>query len=416
MELESIDIATAFLNGVIDAEVYMTKPEGVEIPGYEGSEWVLKLLKALYGIKQGPRCWSKTLHTVMMDIGFRRLECDHSVFIYERDGDRIIVPVHVDDLILASKSKDAVKKIKNQLNERFKLRDQGPTTFILGVQLERDREKRTISLSQPAYIQNILETYRMQDCNGVDTPMIEKPRLSSKMSPATPEEKEKMKDIPYREAVGKLLYLSIATRPDIAFAVSVLCRYNDNPGPEHWTAVKRVIRYLKKTQNCKLVYAPSNSYEPFITHSDADLGGDADNARSTAGFVISVGGGAVLWSSRLQRQVAMSSTEAEYTTAAATGSEIIWMRDFFDEIGYDTSEPSTLFIDSASALQVAKNPEHQSTMKHVHRSYHWLRERVADGDIKVVHVPGTENVADIFTKPLGATKFAQCRALLGLHV
>jgi hypothetical protein len=257
--------------------------------------------------------------------------------------------------------------------------------------------------------------YNMQGCNSVDTPMVEKPRLSSKMSLSTPEEKELMKNVPYREAVGKLLYLSIVTQPDIAFAVSVLCRYNDNPGLEHWTAVKRVLRYLKKTKDYKLIYSPSSLQEPFITHSDADLGGDADNARSTAGFVISVGGGAVLWSSRLQRQVALSSTEAEYTTAAATGCEVMWMRAFFDEIGYDMSKPSTLFIDSASALQVAKNPEHQSTMKHVHRSYHWLHERVAEGDIEVVHVAGAENVADIFTKPLGATKFAQCCKLLGLQ-
>jgi hypothetical protein len=242
-----------------------------------------------------------------------------------------------------------------------------------------------------------------------------KMRLSSKMSPTTEAEKAKMKTVPYREAVGKLLYLSIATRPDIAYAVSVLCRFTDNPGREHWGAVKRILRYLKKTRNYKLIYAPNTSNELFTTHSDADLGGNPDNSRSTAGFVISIGGGAVLWSSRLQRQVAMLSTEAEYTTAAATGTEIIWMREFFEEIGYDISTPSTLFIDNASAIQVAKNPEHQSTMKHVHRSYHWLRERVNEGDIRVRHVPGSENVADIFTKPLGPTKFKQCCTLLGLR-
>lgn len=415
MELESIDIATAFLNGEIDAEVYMTKPEGLEMPGYEGPEWVLRLLKALYGIKQGPRCWSKRLHVVMTEIGFRRLECDHSVFVYERDGVKIIVPVHVDDLVLASKSKEAIEKVKRELKEKFKLREQGATSFLLGVQLERDREKRTILLSQPTYIDSLLKTYRMANCNGAKTPMAEKPRLSNKMSPTMPEEIEAMKNVPYREAVGKLLYLSIATRPDIAYAVSVLCRFTDNPGRAHWDAIKRVLRYLKHTQHYKLVYSPTGSNELFITHSDADLGGNVDNARSTAGFVISIGGGAVLWSSRLQRQVSMSSTEAEYTTAAATGTEIMWMREFFDKIGYDISKPSPLYLDNASAIQVAKNPEHQSTMKHVHRSHHWLRERVEEGDIRVQHVPGAENVADIFTKPLGPTKFELCCKLLGLR-
>lgn len=415
MELESIDIATAFLNGEIDAEVYMTKPEGLETPGYDGPEWVLRLLKALYGIKQGPRCWAKRLHAVMTEIGFRRLECDHSVFVYERDGVKIIVPVHVDDLVLASKSKEAIEKVKRELKEKFKLREQGATSFLLGVQLERDREQRTIALSQPTYIESLLKTYRMANCNGAKTPMAEKPRLSNKMSPTTPEEIEEMKNVPYREAVGKLLYLSIATRPDIAYAVSVLCRFTDNPGRAHWVAIKRVLRYLKYTQHYKLVYSPTNTGDLFVTNSDADLGGNVDNARSTAGFVISIGGGAVLWSSRLQRQVSLSSTEAEYTTAAATGCEIIWMREFFDEIGYDTNKPSPLYIDNASAIQVAKNPEHQSTMKHVHRSYHWLRERVEEGDIKVMHVPGAENVADIFTKPLGPTKFELCCKMLGLR-
>jgi hypothetical protein len=415
MELESIDISTAFLNGTIDVPVFMRKPEGVETPGFEGPEWVLQLLKGLYGIKQGPRLWSQKLHAVLSEIGFHRLESDHSVFVYERDGVKVVVPVHVDDLILASTSPEAIQMVKKELRARFKIRDQGPTTFILGVQLERNRKTRTIHLSQPTYIQSILDDFRMSDCNGARTPMDEKARLSKEMSPSTDAEKREMKDIPYREAVGKLLYLSIATRPDISYAVGVLCRYNDNPGKEHWSAVKRVLRYLKGTKGYKLTYAPSTtSDEIFVTHSDADLGGNPDNARSTAGFVMSVGGGAVLWGSRLQRNVALSSTESEYTTAAATGCEIIWMREFLDEIGYDISKPSTLFLDSNSALQVAKNPEHQSTMKHVNRNYHWIRERVAEGDIKLVHVPGTENVADIFTKPLGPIKFDKFRSMLGL--
>jgi transposase InsO family protein len=415
MELESVDISTAFLNGEIDAEVYMQKPEGVEIPGFEGPEWVLQLLKGLYGIKQGPRLWSQKLHTALSAIGFKRLECDHSVFVYEHDGVKIVVPVHVDDLVFASKSKEAIEKVKSDLRTRFKIRDQGATSLILGVQLERDRERRTIHLSQPNYIQSILETFRMQECNGARTPMDDKLRLSSKMSPTSVSEKAEMKNVPYREAVGKLLYLSIATRPDISYAVGVLCRFNENPGKEHWSAVKRVLRYLKATKDYKLSYSPSTSEEIFITHSDADLGGNVDNARSTAGFAMTVGGGAVMWGSRLQRHVSLSSTESEYTTAAATGCEIMWMRDFLDEIGYDISGPSTLYLDSNSALQVAKNPEHQSTMKHVNRNYHWIRERVADGDIKITHVPGTENVADIFTKPLGFIKFDKFRAMLGLH-
>jgi hypothetical protein len=224
-----------------------------------------------------------------------------------------------------------------------------------------------------------------------------------------------MTKIPYREVVGKLLYLSIASRPDISLAVGILCRYLERPGPKHWAAVKHLLRYLKSTRLLKLYYGPSEVDEPFVTYCDADLGGNLDNSRSTAGYCIRVGSGVVMWGSRLQRHTSLSSTESEYTTASAAGCELMWMRYFFEEIGYDMAKPSTLWMDNASAIQVAKNPEHVSTMKHVHRNYNWIRERVEDGDIRLGHVPGVDNVADIFTKPLTKPTFVRFREMLGLH-
>jgi hypothetical protein len=235
------------------------------------------------------------------------------------------------------------------------------------------------------------------------------------MSPQNARELAQIDQGRYREAVGKLLYLSIATRPDISYAVGVLCRYNSNPGEQHWQAVTHLLRYLRGTTTLRLMYSPTSSPHIFTTHCDSDLGGNVDDSRSTAGHVLSIGTGAVAWGSRLQRQVSLSSTESEYTTASATGCELMWMRFFLEEIGYNTNSPSPLCMDSASALQVVKNPDHQSTMKHVHRSYNWIRERVAEGDISIQHVPGTENVADIFTKPLGRLKFTRFRDALGLR-
>jgi transposase InsO family protein len=421
MELESIDVSTAFLNGDIDAEVFMDIPEGLEVEADDNHKWVLQLLKGLYGIKQGPRIWSRKLHKELCDMGFTRLECDHSVFIYERNKVKLVIPVHVDDLIIASKSKDALKEFKLEFSKRFKLREQGPTTFFLGVKLERDRANRTISLSQPTYIQSIIDEYIRIGPDGafnsVLTPMLENADLSEKQCPEKDDEEEikRMAQFPYRQAVGKLLYLSIATRPDISYAVGVLCRFLTNPGKEHWAAVKHLLRYLKGTKHLKLVYSPAERTHPFVTFSDADHGGHRDNKRSTAGFVSLVAGAAVHWSSRIQHSVALSSTEAEYMSASAACQEIMWLRYFFEETGYGVSEPSPLFMDSASALQVAKNPEHQSTMKHVHRNYHWVREHVEAGDIIIHHIPGTENVADIFTKALGKNKFLYLRPLLGLR-
>jgi len=154
----------------------------------------------------------------------------------------------------------------------------------------------------------------------------------------------------------------------------------------------------------------------FTTYSDADLSGNPDNSRSTGGFAVCFGGGAVQWGSRLQPHVSLSSTESEYMMASKVGCEIMWMRYLLEELGYDVSCASQLLIDNKSAIQVAKHPEHQSTMKHVHRAYHWIRDHVEQNLISVSHVPGNDNPADIFTKPLGRVKFTKFREMLGLHV
>jgi len=164
-----------------------------------------------------------------------------------------------------------------------------------------------------------------------------------------------------------------------------------------------------------LVYSPTSSPDLFTTYSDADLTGNPDNGRSTGGFAVCIGGGAVQWGSRLQPHVSLSSTESEYTTVSKVGCEVIWMRYLLSEFGYDTSRPSPIMVDNASAIQVAKHPEHQSTMKHVHRAYHWIRAHVEQGDLAILHVPGVDNPADIFTKPLGRVKFSKFREMLGVR-
>src|SRR5262249_6513586 len=159
-------------------------------------------------------------------------------------------------------------------------------------------------------------------------------------------------------AVGSLMYLATSTRPDIAYSVGVLCRFNSNPGPTHWKAVSHLFRYLKATTNYKLVYGPGESAEHFTTFSDADHGGNPDNGKSTGGYVVKIGTGAVSWSSKLQSMVALSTTEAEYIAAVEAGKEIAWMRNFLGELGFKISTPSTLHMDNQSAINVAQNPEH----------------------------------------------------------
>ena len=257
----------------------------------------------------------------------------------------------------------------------------------------------------------------MSDCKPVSTPMEPDLRLSVFQSPASDEEKKVMASVPYINAVGALMYLAVATRPDIAYSVSVLSRFNSNPGPEHWKAVKHLFRYLKGSMDYSLTYSSltTPSKELFQVYSDADHGGNPDNGKSTSAYVIKMGTGAVSWSFKLQSIVALSTTEAEYVSAVSAASEAIWMRQLFTELGYKPSGPSTLHMDNQSAIQVAKNPEHHGRMKHLDLRYYWLRDAVDKGTLGIDYVPTDSMVADILTKSLARVKVEEGCRQLGLQ-
>ena len=238
----------------------------------------MQLLKGLYGIKQGPRLWVLKLHSVLSSIGFCRIDCDYSVYVYWCGDMKVFMPIYVDDLLIASNSKDAVHKVKDELAVHFRLHDQGPATSILGVKIECNRTSYSISLSQPGYIRSILEDFNMADCNPASMPMEEGLKLSKMMCPDTPKKREAMLNVPYHELVGKLLYLAVAMCPDISYAVGVLCQFVDNPGSLHWGAAKHVLHYLKGSIGLKLVYSHSSSPDRFVTYSNADLGGNPNNS------------------------------------------------------------------------------------------------------------------------------------------
>jgi hypothetical protein len=223
-----------------------------------------------------------------------------------------------------------------------------------------------------------------------------------------------MKSVPYMNAVGKLMYLALTTRPDIAYSVGVLARFNSNPGPLHWKAAKHLLRYLKGTSDHKLVYGPDGSTEPFSTFSDADHGGNPDNGKSTGGYVVKIGSGAISWSSKLQSIVTLSTTEAEYVSAVEAGKEIVWLRQFLDELGYPAPSASVLRMDNQSAISVSGNPEHHGRMKHLDLRFYWLRDTVDAGIIKPLFIPTDQMAADILTKPLDRLKVQKCRELMGL--
>lgn len=262
----------------------------------------------------------------------------------------------------------------------------------------------------------MLSTYGFTDCSPVQTPMLPGTHLSTADAPSTAAERTEMEKFPYINAVGALMYLATSTRPDIAFTVSKLARFNSNPGKTHWAAVKHLFQYLKGTMDLKLTYGPdSSSSELFSTYSDADYGMDTDTGCSTSGYIVCIGTEAVNWSSKLQPIVTLSTTEAEYVAAVEAGKEIAWMRNLLTEIGYNITTSSILHMDNNSAISVAKNPEHFSRLKHIQLRLYWLRDQVEDGIIQPVFCSTADMPADLLTKALAPIKVAQLRRLMGLE-
>ena len=249
----------------------------------------------------------------------------------------------------------------------------------------------------------------------VSTPLDPGVRLSKEQSPQNDSERSEMSQVPYSQLVGALMYLAIATRPDIAHSVGVLARFSSNPGMAHWKAAKHLCRYLQGTKDFKLCYQPDFSVsEPFVTFADADYAGEIDSRRSTSGMVVKMGSGAISWASKLQPVVTLSTTEAEYISATAAAQEILWLRNLFSEIGYEVEGASTLYLDNQSAIAVSRNPEHHGRMKHLDLRHYWLRDVVKAGIINVKYIPTASMPADIMTKTLPKATVEEMRRLLGL--
>ncbi|THH21687.1 hypothetical protein EUX98_g8303 [Antrodiella citrinella] len=254
LEIVSTDISQAFINGDLDVEIYMQQPEGFK-HGNPGD--VLRIRKGLYGLKQAGRLWNQKLNAALLSIGFLRVKADASVYVYARGSCRVIIPIHVDDITLVGPSKPEIEQIISELSQHFKLRVLGDTSWLLGIEIIRDRAKCSLSLSQRQYVVNMLDRFGFSSCSPVSTPMEPGKRLGPDQCARTFAEQQEMQAIPYINAVGALMYLATSTRPDIAFTVSTLARFNCNPGMIHWSAVKHLFRYLKGTLHFRLTYAPN---------------------------------------------------------------------------------------------------------------------------------------------------------------
>ncbi|RVW88410.1 Retrovirus-related Pol polyprotein from transposon TNT 1-94 [Vitis vinifera] len=319
LHLEQLDVKTTFLHGDLEEDLYMIQPEGFIVQGQENL--VCKLRRSLYGLKQAPRQWYKKFDNFMHRIGFKRCEADHCCYVKSFDNSYIILLLYVDDMLIAGSDIEKINNLKKQLSKQFAMKDLGAAKQILGMRIIRDKANGTLKLSQSEYVKKVLSRFNMNEAKPVSTPLGSHFKLSKEQSPKTEEERDHMSKVPYASAIGSLMYAMVCTRPDIAHAVGVVSRFMSRPGKQHWEAVKWILRYLKGSlDTCLCFTGASLKLQGYV---DADFAGDIDSRKSTTGFVFTLGGTAISWTSNLQKIVTLSTTEAEYVAATEAGKEMI---------------------------------------------------------------------------------------------
>jgi hypothetical protein len=391
-ELEQIDFVTAFLNGDLEEEIYMEQIPGHEDPVHP--TWVCKLKKALYGLKQAPRQWFAKLKDALTSMGFTQHAADSCLFMRSSGTHVFLVVVYVDDLILAASNKKEVADFKKIMADKFAMKDLGALETYLGLKVTRDREAKTVSLSQSKYIDNMLEKFNLADAHPVATPLEPGHELTNPQHSG-----EKDPDVPYPQLVGTLMYIMVCTRPDICHALGLLTRFMavGKHTASHWKGAQRVAKYLKGTKDFVLTLGGSQSQ--LEGYCDASWGDDHSTRHSTLGYCFSLGSGAISWRSKKSGSVAVSTTEAEYYAQAEAVKEGCWLRMLLEGLN-EEQQQTIIRCDNSGAVKLAHNPVNHSRTKHIDITHHFLREKIAGKEVDLVQVSTKDNVADIFTKPL----------------
>lgn len=405
LKLHQMDVTTAFLNGQLQEEVYMRQPEGYTVEGKENL--VCRLKKSLYGLKQSSRCWNSALDTHLKRMGFIQSAGDPCLYM-SSEGEMFLIAVYVDDILLAGKTNERMSKVKKDLSKQFQVKDMGELHHFLGVKVVQDHTTGNVWIGQQTYTETTLKRFGMEDAKSVRTPV----DTGSKLVKAKDQDIYEDKQL-YQSAVGTLLYLSSATRPDITYAVGNVAKFCSKPTKQHWIAVKRILRYLKGTHTYGLLYT-KQSISTCVGFSDSDWGGDLDDRKSTSGYVFQIGKTAVSWKSKKQACVALSTAEAEYIALASTVQESLWMQQLLSDLKKEPVKQMVIFEDNQSTISMSKNPQFHGRSKHISIKYHFIRDQVNNGKIELRYCNTTDMIADIMTKGLNGEQFEKLRCMIGV--
>ena len=402
LTLTQFDVTTAFLHGVITEDLYMEQPEGFS----DGSPKVCKLLKGIYGLKQSPRVWNENVDQTLKKMGMKQLQSDSCVYTDSHSPPHIFISLFVDDGLILSETEKQASDIIAKLRKVYDVTVTSGQRYI-GLEIDQT-VAGDIVISQTAYITEVLTRFNMNECRAIKTPADCTVSLSKDMSPAKKDEDE-MKSVPYMEVVGSLMYASTVTRPDISFATGKVAQFFSNPGPDHWKAAKRILRYLQGTRDMSIMYSKGENDDMVLeAFADSDHAGETDSRKSTSGVVLTLNGSPVSWFSRLQKCVSLSTTQSEHVSMAEATKEIMWTRDLLTECGEKQELPTVLYNDNTSALKLTTSKEFHSRTKHILTKVHFVKDEVKRGTIATAHLSSTEMPADVLTKPLTAAAHVSC--------
>lgn len=413
LELEQLDVKTAFLHGNLEEKIYMKQPPGFIDKSHP--DYVCLLNKSLYGLKQSPRQWNKRFDTFICSIGFKKSNFDACLYYLFEGNDSVFVLLYVDDMLLISNSMHRINMLKRELSSEFDMKDLGSAKRILGMHIDRNRKQGCLRLHRKPYLDSVLNKFNMKNCKGVNLPIASHFILSKEQCPKSTIDLLKMENVPYANGIGSIMYAMISTRPDLSFAISLLSRFMSNPGMEHWNALKWTLKYLNSIVDVGLHYSKCD-VDKFSLYGfvDSDFAGNRDNRRSTTAYYYMLGNCCVSWKSQMQSIVSLSSTEAEYVALCDALKEAIWLQGLLFEINL-VDNCATVYCDSQSAIHLSKNPIFHDRTKHIEVKYHFVREKVMNHVVNLQKVKTEENAADFGTKVVTVSKFRHCLNLLNIN-
>ncbi|GJY44528.1 ribonuclease H-like domain-containing protein [Tanacetum coccineum] len=405
--IHQLDVKNSFLHGHLTKTVYMHQP-----PGFVDSvhpDYVCHLQSAAfvhpdYDCIYAPRAWFQCFASFVTRIGFQHSKTDTSLFVFHRGPDVAYLLLYVDDIILTASSTSFLQRIISLLHGEFVMSDLGSLNYFLGVSAQRNASG--MFLSQSKFAVEILERANMQKCNPCKTPVDTESKLGPDGEPVSD-------PTLYRSLAGALQYLTF-TRPDLSYAVQQVCLYMHDPRDPHFTALKRILRYVRGTIDHGLQLHVSSTAQ-LTAYTDADWAGCPVTRRSTSGYCVFLGDNLLSWSAKRHVTLSRSSAEAEYRGVANVVAETAWLRNLLLELHAPLSTATIVYCDNVSVVYLSTNPVQHQRTKHIEIDIHFVRDYVASGQVRVLHVPSRYQYADIFTKGLPSALFLEFRSSLNVR-